>query len=146
MQTRKAHNFKIGYIVSYIHRTYIAYIAKLENNKLDSKYKDTRYVILRNPSDKSFELVNTENGTLVIRNVKHIRRVPLPVDFDILEPVTQNLDLNIDMNMRAPKDAPLPQHLPAVETPQETVMLPEPKATEGTTRSGRVIKKPACYR
>ena len=66
------------------------------------------------------------------------------MDFDIPEPVTLNHELNMDM--RAAEDAPLPQHLPAVETPQETAMLPEPKAHEGTTRSGRVIKKPARYR
>ena len=86
-----------------------------------------------NTSDKSFELVNTENGTLVIRNVKHLRHAPLPLEFDIPEPVTMNLYLKMDMDMRAPEDAQFPQHLPAVETPQETAMLPEPKAPEGTT-------------
>ena len=127
----KEHTFKIGDIV---------YIANLENSKLDAKYKNIRYVILRSTSDTSFELVNTENGTLVIRNVKHLRHAPFPLEFNIPEPATPNMD------MRVPEDTPHPQHQPAVETPQETVNVPEPKPPEVTTRSGRAIKKPARFR
>ena len=127
----KEHTFKIGDIV---------YIANLENSKLDAKYKDICYVILRSTSDNSFELVNTVNGTLVIRNVKHLRHAPFPLEFNIPEPATPNMD------MRVPEDTPHPQHQPAVETPQETVNVPEPKPPEVTTRSGRAIKKPARFR
>lgn len=126
----KEHSFEIGDIV---------YIANLENNKLDSKYKDVRYVILKSTSDTSFELVNTENGSRVNRNVKHLRHAPVN-EVSIPEPEIPELDI------RVPEDIQ-PQHLPTAEIPQETATVPEPKPpNELTTRSGRVIKKPARYR
>ncbi len=42
----KEHNFKLGDIV---------YVASMEDGKLDSKYRDTRYVLLKHTSDNSFE-------------------------------------------------------------------------------------------
>lgn len=128
----KEHSFKIGDIV---------YIANLENNKLDSKYKDVRYVILRSTSDASFELVNTENGSHVNRNVKHLRHAPMPLEVSISEPEILDLDIGV------PEDTLQSQQLPSAEISQETVTVPELKPPdELTTRSGRVIKRPARYR
>lgn len=52
----KEHNFKVGDLV---------YIARMESGKLDSTFRDICYVLLRNTSDSSFELVNTEDGSKV---------------------------------------------------------------------------------
>ena len=73
----KEHNFKVGDVV---------YIANMENGKLDATFRDTRYVLLRNTADNSFELVNIEDGSKVIRNVKHLRHTPVVMDFDVSEP------------------------------------------------------------
>ncbi len=48
----KEHNFKLGDIV---------YVASMEDGKLDSKYRDTRYVLLKHTSDNSFEMVKFRN-------------------------------------------------------------------------------------
>ena len=70
----KEHNFKVGDIV---------YIASMETGKLNSTFRDTRYVLIRNTADNSFELVNTEDGSRVIRNVKHLRHTPVVLDIDV---------------------------------------------------------------
>ncbi len=48
----KEHNFKLGDIV---------YVASMEDGKLDSKYRDTRYILLKHTSDISFEMVKFRN-------------------------------------------------------------------------------------
>lgn len=49
----------------------------MENGKLDPTFRDICYVLLRNMADNSFELVNAEDGSKVIRNVKHLRHIPV---------------------------------------------------------------------
>uniref|UniRef100_A0A3P9KEY2 Gypsy retrotransposon integrase-like protein 1 n=1 Tax=Oryzias latipes TaxID=8090 RepID=A0A3P9KEY2_ORYLA len=126
----KEHNFKAGDIV---------YIASMENGKLDPTFRETRYVLLKNTSDSSFELVNTEDGSKVIRNVKHLRKTPLEVDFDIPEPSSACSE----PNYHEAKDASTAETTPALEIPPER----DPSSSDViTTRKGRVIRKPIRYR
>ncbi len=131
----KEHNFKVGDVV---------YIANMENGKLDSTFKDTHYVILRNTADNSFELVNTEDRSKIIRNVKH---TPVVTDFDSSE--TPNITKHQPLEVSAEKDAGPEIHFnqiaPAVE------ILPKPDSATApqwqvVTRSGMVIRKPPRYR
>ncbi|KAL7824648.1 hypothetical protein SRHO_G00344920 [Serrasalmus rhombeus] len=126
----KEHNFQVGDTV---------YIANMENGKLDPTFRDIRYVLLRNTSDNAFELVNTEDGSRVIRNVKHLCHTPVILDFDVLEPPSDhNAQINNDI-----VDVPIAETATAVEIPPET----DPPVSEViTTRKGRVIRKPIRYR
>lgn len=72
----KEHNFKVSDVV---------YIANMESGKLVATFGQTRYVLLRSTADNLFELVNTEDGSKVIRNVKHLQHTPDVCDFDIPE-------------------------------------------------------------
>ena len=126
----KEHNFEVGDVV---------YIASMENGKLDSIFRDTLYVLLKNTSDNSFELINTEDGSKVIRNVKHLRHTPVVMDFDVPEPTEARvLNDNLDMEFA--------QITPAVEIPPEPDSAPVPEWQVVTTRRGRVVRKPARYR
>lgn len=125
----KEHDFRVGDIV---------YIASMDNGKLDAKFKDTRYVLLRNTSDNSFELVNTNDGSMLIRNVKHLRHTPVVIDFDVAVPVEAHED---------PGALEMSQSAPTAECPPEQVSETVPEnVKQGATRSGRVIRKPARYR
>ncbi|XP_051973262.1 uncharacterized protein K02A2.6-like [Xyrauchen texanus] len=79
----KEHNFKLGDIV---------YVASMEDGKLASKYRDTHFVLLKNTSDNSFEMVNVEDGSRIVRNVKHIRHVPIQLEISIPEPAEKQSD------------------------------------------------------
>lgn len=48
----KDHSFKVGDVV---------HVANMEQSKLDSSFKSTRYVLLNKTSDSPFELVSTED-------------------------------------------------------------------------------------
>lgn len=72
----KDHSFKVGDVV---------YVANMEQGKLDSKFKSAKYVLLSKTSDSSYELVNTEDGSLIKRNVKHMRHASLSVDSPVPE-------------------------------------------------------------
>ncbi|XP_061142102.1 uncharacterized protein LOC133158746 [Syngnathus typhle] len=125
----KEHNFKVSDVV---------YIASMENGKLDSTFKDVRYVLLRNTADNSFELVNTEDGSKVIRNVKHLRHTPIIMDFDVPEHPLVHAQINSDS-----VDVPIANTDHATERPPE----PDPAVSDIiTTRKGRVIRKPIRYR
>ncbi|XP_051804922.1 uncharacterized protein K02A2.6-like [Acanthochromis polyacanthus] len=127
----KEHNFKVGDVV---------YVASMENGKLESTFKDVRYVLLRNTANNSFELVNTEDGSKVIRNVKHLRHTPVVTDIDVSEtPPVYNTESNKDtVDVSVVDITP-----PAAEIPPE----PDPPVPNVIiTRKGRVIRKPARYR
>lgn len=113
--------------------------ACMENGKLDPTFKETLIVLLINTLDNSFELVNSEDGAKVIRNVKHLRKKPLEVDFDIPEP---SLSCN-EPNHHETVDVSTAETAPVVEIPPEH----DPSASDVlTTRKGWVIRKPIRYR
>lgn len=96
-------------------------------------------MLLRNTADNSFELVNTEDGSKVIRNVKHLHHTPVVMDFDVSKPpLVHNAQINNDT-----VDVLIAETAPAAETPPE----PDPPASEViTTRKANVIRKPIRYR
>lgn len=120
----KEHNFEVGNLV---------YIARMDNDKLDSKFRDTRYVLLRKTSDNSFELVNTEDGSRIMRNVKHLRHTPMVMDVDVSAEACEDSKA---------LDMPDAQSILAEDT-QKAVSVPD---EQSVTQSGSVIKKPAGYR
>uniref|UniRef100_A0A673JH84 Integrase catalytic domain-containing protein n=1 Tax=Sinocyclocheilus rhinocerous TaxID=307959 RepID=A0A673JH84_9TELE len=124
----KEHNFKLGDVV---------YVASMEDGKLDSKYRDTRYVLLRHTSDNSFEMVNVEDGTRIVRNVKHIRHVPVQLEINIPEPAEIQSDQATQETVVKSDSSNEPQSS-SVTVPDTSKPL--------TTRSGRVIKKPARFK
>ncbi len=79
----KEHNFKLGDIV---------YVASMEDGKLDSKYRDTRYELLKHTSDNSFEMVNAEDGSRIVRNVKHMRHVPIQLEISMPDAAEEQSD------------------------------------------------------
>lgn len=122
----KEHNVEVGHLM---------YIASIDNGKLDSKFRDTPYVLLRNTSDHSFELVNTEDRSRITRNVKHLCHTPVVIDLEAAVPAEAHEDTRV-LDMQDAQSAP-------AECPQEAVPVPDQRSV---TRSGRVIKKPARYR
>lgn len=123
--SRAKHNFEVGDVV---------YIASMENGKLNSTIRDTRCVLLRNTANNSFEPVNTEDGSKVIRNVKHLQHTPVVMDFDVSEPAEAQMDTGaLDMQCA--------QSTPADEIPPEPDSAPVPEKQVTTTKSGRVIRK-----
>ncbi|UYV72128.1 hypothetical protein LAZ67_9001912, partial [Cordylochernes scorpioides] len=74
------HDFKKGNIV---------YVANTEmRSKLTPNYDNQRFIILETISPNSFKLVNTETGSFIIRNAKHLRHANVLQDFN------KGIDLN----------------------------------------------------
>ena len=111
----------------------------MENGKLDAIFSDTHYVLLRNTANNSFELVNIEDGSKVIKNVKHLRQTPMVMDFDVSEPSSVcNGQVNNDTG-----DVLIAETAPAVEV----TTVPDPPVSEViTTRKGCVIIRPIIQR
>ena len=131
----KEHQFKVGDLV---------YIASKDNGKLDSRFRNTHYVLLRNTSDNSFELVNTQDGSRVMRNVKHLRHAPMEMDFDITVPAEAHTGIGASAEACENAEVLDMQNEPhAIEAPSEAV---SGSGNDCVTRSGRVVRKPARYR
>ncbi|KAI4899615.1 hypothetical protein NFI96_003403, partial [Prochilodus magdalenae] len=92
----------------------------VRNHHQEYKTKNnTRYVPLRHTADNSFELVNTEDGSKVIRHLCHTSVV---MDFDVDEPpLVHNAQIN-----NATVDVPIAETATAVEIPPE----PDPPVSE----------------
>ena len=125
----KEHNFYLGDVV---------YVASMEDGKLDSKYRNTRYVLLRHTSDNSIEMVNVEDGSRIVRNVKHIRHVPVQLEINIPEPAEIQSDQATQETVVKSDSSKEPQ--------SSSVTVPDTFSKPLTTRSGRVIKKPARFK
>ena len=61
------HNFKVGNRVL---------VANRAQNKLDSQFDRTPYIIKQKVGNSSFIIQNMENGKKLVRNQKHLRRIP----------------------------------------------------------------------
>ncbi|ROL48836.1 hypothetical protein DPX16_23189 [Anabarilius grahami] len=110
----------------------------MEDGKLGSKYRDTRYVLLRHTLDNSFEMVNVEDGPRIERNVKNIRHVPVQLEINIPGPAEKQSDQGTQETVVKSDSSKEPQ--------SSFVTVPDTSSKPLTTRSGRVIKKPACFK
>ena len=72
------HNFKVGNRVL---------VANRAQNKLDSQFDRTPYIIKQKVGNSSFIIQNMENGKKLVRNQKHLRRIPQQ---QLLERALQN--------------------------------------------------------
>ncbi|UYV60122.1 K02A2.6-like, partial [Cordylochernes scorpioides] len=100
------HDFKKGNIV---------YVANTEmKSKLTPNYDNQRFIILETISPNSFKLVNTETGSFIIRNAKHLRHANVLQDFN------KGIDLNTTL-IKTPEIR--------MELPSTSRYLPEQEAT-----------------
>ncbi|UYV67705.1 hypothetical protein LAZ67_5001654, partial [Cordylochernes scorpioides] len=100
------HDFKKGNIV---------YVANTEmKSKLTPNYDNQRFIILETISPNSFKLVNTETGSFIIRNAKHLRHANVLQDFN------KGIDLNTTL-IKTPEIR--------MEFPSTSRYLPEQEAT-----------------
>ncbi|UYV77695.1 K02A2.6-like, partial [Cordylochernes scorpioides] len=100
------HDFKKGNIV---------YVANTEmKSKLTPNYDNQRFIILETISPNSFKLVNTETGSFIIRNAKHLRHANVLQDFN------KGIDLNTTL-IKTPEIR--------MELPSTSRYLPEQEGT-----------------
>lgn len=125
----KEHNFKVGDVD----------IASQEHGQLDAMYNNTRYVLIRNTSPHAFERVNTEDGSTFMRNVKHLRHVPMLEECQVPEQSQEPSEEPVT-HTTEPEQT---QNSMEVQRPPETVLVPQKQLT---TRSERVIKRPECFK
>ncbi|UYV70088.1 hypothetical protein LAZ67_7001756 [Cordylochernes scorpioides] len=147
------HDFKKGNIV---------YVANTEmKSKLTPNYDNQRFIILETISPNSFKLVNTETGSFIIRNAKHLRHANVLQDFN------KGIDLNTtliktpEIRMELPSTSRyLPEQEATLEdiVPEEQIAISDmdclypnesPNENENKTvitRSGRQIHVPSRFK
>lgn len=94
--------------------------------------------MLKHTSDSSFEIVNVEDGSRIVRNVKHLRHVPVPLEISMPDSAENWSDEGAQETLLK-SDVSEQSQISSVRVP-ETTNKPV------TTRSGRVVKKPARFK